>query len=239
MNARLARAALTLYPLAYRRRYGEEMAALLDQSPASAATVADLVRGAARAHLRPEPSVAAEVGREERLRLGVSSVLLCWALFAIAGLALYKTTENGAPEAGGGPGLLGGLHLGIEVLAAIGSVAVVVGAGPPVFIALREGAGRHRLRRLVRPGLLGIALPGRVVLLARVCAVAVVAAMFGITALTAAYLVTLVVAAPGFAGEANGPLGMVSVATSMAIALAAMIVISAPAAVGIRRAWAR
>jgi hypothetical protein len=211
MNARLARLALTLYPHAYRRRYGEEMAALLEDSPVSAAVIIDLLRGAARAHLRPEPAVAAEVGPDERLRLGLGSVLLCWVLFAIAGLALYKTTENGASEAGGEPGLLEGLHLSIQVLAALGSVAVVV-------------------------GLLGIAVPGRVVRLTGACAAVVVAAMIWIALLTVAYLVTVVVAAPGFAGEPNGPLGVVSVATSLAILSVAMFAVSVRAALGIRQA---
>jgi hypothetical protein len=237
VNARLARVALALYPLAYRRRYGEEMAALLEDSPVTAAAIVDLLRGAGRAHLRPEPAVAAEVDPEERLRLGLGSVLLCWALFALAGLALYKTTENGAPEAGGGPGLLGGLHLCIEVLAALGSVAVVVGAAPLVLLALRPGDGRHGIRRLGRRDLLTIALPGRLLLVARACATVVVAAMVGIAVLTAAYLVTVVAAAPGFAGEPNGPLGLVSVAASLAILMVAMLAVSVPAALGMRRAW--
>ena len=292
MNARLARVALTLYPLAYRRRYGEEMATLLEDSSVSAGTVVDLVRGAARAHLRPEPAVAAEVGPDERLRLGLGSVLLCWVLFALAGLAFYKTTETGGPEGGGGPGLLGALHSAIQILAALGSVVVVVGAAPLVFIALREAAGRPELRRLARRalayvatfavataalvlvaggnatlpggidalilaawslvalacgvgcakaarrGLLAIALPGRVSRLASVCATVVVAAMVGILVLTATYLITLAAAAPDFAGEANGPLGTVSVAASLAIALAAMLVICAPAAIRLRGVWA-
>jgi hypothetical protein len=124
VNARLARVALILYPLAYRRRYGEEMATLLEDSSVSAGTVVDLVRGAARAHLRPEPAVAAEFGPDERLRRGLGSVLLCWVLFALAGLAFYKTTETGGPEGGGGPGLLGALHSAIQILAAFGSVSV-------------------------------------------------------------------------------------------------------------------
>jgi hypothetical protein len=213
VSARLARLALALYPLAYRRRYGEEMATLLEDSAPSAATIVDLLRGAARAHLRPEPAVAAEVGPDERLRLGVGSVLVCWVLFAIAGLALYKTTENGASEAGGAePGLLAGLHLCIQVLAALGSAAVVV-------------------------GLLEVALSGRVLRLARACATVVVAAMIGIAVLTVAYLLTAVIAAPAFAGEPNGPLGLVSVATSLAILSVAMLVLCVAAAVGIRRAW--
>jgi hypothetical protein len=236
MNARLARVALGLYPLAYRRRYGQEMGALLEDSPVTPAVIVDLLRGAARAHLRPEPAVATEVGPDERLRLGLGSVLLCWVLFAIAGLALYKTTENGASEAGGEPGLLEVLHLCIEVLAALGSVAVVVGAAPLVIIALRQGDGRPGLRRLTRRDLLKAVVPGRVVRLTGACAAVVVAAMIGIALLTVAYLVTLVVAAPGFAGEPNGPLGVVSVATSLAILSVAMFAVSVPAALGIRHA---
>jgi hypothetical protein len=293
VNARLARAALGLYPFAYRRRYGEEMATLLEDSPVSAVTVVDLVRGAARAHLRPEAAVAAEVGPDERLRLGVSWVLLCWVLFAIAGLVLYKTTEGGASEAAGGPGLLGGLHLAIQVLATVGSAAVVLGAAPLVFIALRQGSRRAGLRhlarvatanvavfsaataglvlvaggdatlpggvealilaawssvalvcgvgcaRVARRGLLEIAVPGRVVSFAAACATVVVAAMIGIVLLTSAYLVTLLAADPDFAAEPNGPLGAFSVATSLAILLAAMFAVSVPAALGIRRARAR
>jgi hypothetical protein len=291
MNARLARLALALYPLAYRRRYGEEMTTLLEDTPPSPAVIVDLLRGAARAHLRPEPAVAGEVGADERLRLGVGSVLLCWVLFALAGLALYKTTEGSASEGSGAPGLLNGLHLAIQALAALGSVAVVVAAAPLVFVALRQGAGRPELRRLTRlacgyvaafvagtaalvllaagtthsggvdalilaawslvalvcgvgcasvarRGLLEIDVPRRVVLLAGACATVVVAAMVGIALLTAAYLVALVAAAPGWAGEPNGPLGAVSVAMSVAIQLVAMAALSAPAAFGIRRAWA-
>ncbi len=61
--------------------------------------------------------------------------------------------------------------------------------------------------------------------------------MVGIALLTAAYLVTVVAAAPAFAGEPNGPLGLVSVATSLAILSVAMFALSVPAALGIRRAW--
>ncbi|HKZ15292.1 MAG TPA: hypothetical protein VJL81_15755, partial [Solirubrobacterales bacterium] len=139
MSARLARLALRLYPPAYRRRYGDEMEALLEDGGAGPGAVLDLLRGAIGAHLRPEPALAATVGREERLRRGLAAVLLCWAIFVIAGLAFYKTTE-GTPFEGVGetPSALGSLHLAIQILAAIGGVAVVVGAVPFVIAALRE-----------------------------------------------------------------------------------------------------
>jgi hypothetical protein len=279
-SGRLARLALALYPLAHRRRYGEEMATLVEDSGGSPGVVLDLMRGAARAHLRPEPARAREVGPEERRRLGISSVLLCWVLFALAGLAFYKTTEGPSFEGGGGaPGLLGTLHLAIQILAALGSAALVLGAAPLLRGAIRPAcacvvvfsAATAALVLLVRAipglpagvdalalgawslvalgcgigcalaarrGLFAIAPPPRLLALARACATVVVAAMVGIALLTAAYLVDLIATAPGLAGEPNGPLGLVSVAASLAIQLAAMAAVSVPAALAVRRAWA-
>jgi hypothetical protein len=148
VSARLARLALALYPLAYRRRYGAEMEALVEDSGASPGAVADLARGALRAHLRPEPAVAEEVGRDDRLRLGVSAILLCWVLFAFAGLALYKTTEGRSFRGlGDAPSLLGITHTGIQILAAVASLAVVLGAAPLVLAALRQAGSRPEARR--------------------------------------------------------------------------------------------
>ena len=290
MNAHLARLALALYPLAYRRRYGEEMTTLLEETPPSPAVIVDLLRGAARAHLRPEPAVAGEVGPDERLRLGVGSVLLCWVLFAVAGLALYKTTEGPAAEGGGTPGLLDGLHLAIQILAALGSVAVVLGAAPLVFVALRQGGGRpevrrvarrafgyvavfvaataalvvvaerdaprrrrradprrvvagrprmwDRLRGVARRGLLAIVVPPRVVLLAGACATVVVAAMVGIVLLTPSTWSPWSPPPPVSRANRTGRSAR-SAWPSLAILLAAMLAVSASAALGIRRAWAR
>jgi hypothetical protein len=147
VSARLARLALALYPLAYRRRYGEEMAALVEDQGATPRAIADLARGALRAHLRPEPSVAAALGRDERRRLALGAMLLWWVLFALVGLAFYKTTEGPSFEGSGAPGLLGPAHLGIEILAGIGSLAVVLGAAPLVLAALRQAGARPEARR--------------------------------------------------------------------------------------------
>jgi hypothetical protein len=150
VSARLARLALALYPLAYRRRYGEEMEALVEDQGASPRAVADLARGALRAHVRPEPAVRGSLRREDRVRLGVSAVLFCWVLFTLAGLALYKTTEGRSFEGlGGAPGLLGVARVGIQILAAAGSAAVVLGAAPLVVAALRQAGARPAARRAV------------------------------------------------------------------------------------------
>ena len=288
----LARRALALYPLAYRRRYGAEMEALVEDSGASPAVLADLARGAARAHLRPEPAVAGEVGPGERVRLGVSSVLLGWVCFVIAGLAFYKTTEGAGFEgAAGSPGFLGVAQHGIQILATLASLAVAIGAAPLVLAALRQAGPRTEARRATRlacacvatfvgagaalvvvaqaklglsggaealilaawtvlavacgigcalaarRGLLAIAVPRRVLLLALACATVVAVAMVGIAALTLAYGLDLVLAAPRLAGAANGPLGMPNVRVSLVLQLLVMVAAAAPAALGASRAW--
>jgi hypothetical protein len=148
MSARLAKLALALYPLAYRRRYGEEMAALVEDAGASPTAVADLLRGAVRAHLRPAAGLEAELGPDDRLRLGLSSVLLCWVVFSVAGLALYKTTEDHAfTVAADAHGLLGAAHLAIQLLALVAAAAVVLGAVPLIVIALRQARDRRAVER--------------------------------------------------------------------------------------------
>jgi hypothetical protein len=148
VNARLARLALAFYPLAYRRRYGEEMGALVEDSGASPRVVADLLRGALRAHLRPAPGVEAELGPDDRLRLGLSSILLCWIVFAVAGLGLYKTTEDhGFRAAGHDHRLLGVAHTAIQVLAVGATVAVLIGAAPLLVAALRQARDRRVVER--------------------------------------------------------------------------------------------
>ncbi len=149
-SRRLARLALALYPLAYRRRYGDEMEALIEDSGASPRAVADLLRGALRAHLRPAPGIERELGPDDRLRLGLSSILLCWVVFSVAGLGLYKATEGHA--FGASPHhhqLVGVAHLAIQVLAAGASLAVLLGAAPLVVAALRQARDRRAVERAV------------------------------------------------------------------------------------------
>ncbi len=291
MSARLARLALALYPLAYRRRYGAEMAALLEDAGATRATVYDLLRGAVRAHLRPEPGLGAQLGPDDRLRLGVSSVLLCWVVFSVAGLGLYKTTEDHAfGAAGDAHRLLAGAHVAIQLLALIASAAVLVGALPLVLAALRQARDRRAVERATvlaagclllfglataalvafaklgpapsdavdaaalaiwttlalgcgigcalagRLGLFAIVVPRDLLRVASACATLVVAGMAGIAVATGVYLIALIREAPELAGQHNGPLELVSVATSLGIQLAVMVAVAVPAGVGAARA---
>ncbi len=149
MRQHLARLALNLYPLAFRRRYGDEMRALLDDTPPRLSTLLDLLRGALVAHLRP-PTGLTELDLGDRLRASTSGVLACWVAFAAAGFGFYKTTED-APfsAAGNAHPLLGGAHVAIQVLAIAASCAVVAGALPLIAVALRQARRQPALRTLV------------------------------------------------------------------------------------------
>ncbi len=150
MSRRLAELALRLYPLAFRRRYGEELRALLDESPPHGLAVLDLLRGALAAHLRPTAAAAGLVDSADRLRASMSGQLACWVLFAAAGFGFYKTTED-APfmAAGHAHPLLGVVHVAVQVMAIVASGAVLAGALPLILAALNQARRQPTLRRLV------------------------------------------------------------------------------------------
>jgi hypothetical protein len=150
MSPRLARLALRAYPLAFRRRYGEEMCALLEETPTGAGTVLDLLRSALVAQLHPPAGLAGVLDTGDRLRASTSGVLACWVAFVAAGFGFYKTTEDHPFEvAGNAHTLLGGAHLTIQTLAVVGSVAVLVGALPLIVAALLQAHRQPSLRVLV------------------------------------------------------------------------------------------
>lgn len=156
MTRRLAFLSLHLYPLAFKRRYEEEIRALLEQTEPRARTVFDLLRGALLAHVRSEHACE----RDDRLRVGASGVLACWVVFAAAGFGYYKTTEDEPfTRAGDAHALLGVAHGSIQALAALGSLAVILGAAPLVFAALaqaRRDGDRLRLLVCVPPAALTV-----------------------------------------------------------------------------------
>lgn len=150
MSRRLAELALRFYPLAFRRRYGEELRVLLEESPPRRLAVPDLARGALVAHLRPTAAVAGYVDTAERLRASMSAQLACWGAFAAVGFGFYKTTED-APftAAGRAHPLLGVTHVLIQVMAVVASAAVVAGALPLILAALNRARREPSIRRLL------------------------------------------------------------------------------------------
>lgn len=157
MTGRLARWALKLYPLGFQRRYGDEMRALLDQTPARLTTLLDLLRGAFSAHLHPPEGLEGLVGVSDRLRASTTGVLACWVIFAAAGFGFYKTTEDAQfAAAGNAHGLLGGAHVAVQILAIIASSAVMLGALPLIVLALAQARREPSLRGLVSTPILAV-----------------------------------------------------------------------------------
>ena len=144
MSGRLAKAALAFYPLAYRRRYGEEMEALVEEGRPGIRGSLDLLRSALLAHLRPVRGVSSAIGPEDRLRLSATAILASWIVFAAAGIAFCKTTE-GHQFANAAAGL-GGFRFAVQTLAVIASVALSIAALPLVLAALRGAATDRNLR---------------------------------------------------------------------------------------------
>jgi hypothetical protein len=150
MTARLARLALNLYPVAYRRRYGEEMRTLLEDQPATARTALDLIRGALLAHVHPQNAPTGAVDPADRIRASASGVLMCWVLFAAAGFAFYKTTEDQPFSAADYTHpVLRDAHVTVQAVALMASALVVLGALPLIAAALVRARRDPGVRRSV------------------------------------------------------------------------------------------
>jgi len=150
VRRRLAHLAVALYPLGFRRRYGEEMHAVIDDSVPRARSFIDLLRGAAAAHLRPPAAAAGTLDAPEVIRGSASGILACWVLFAFAGFGFYKTTEDSSFSGAQHAHLvLGAAHLTVQAVAVLASLAVVAGALPLILAALWSAREQPGLRRLV------------------------------------------------------------------------------------------
>jgi hypothetical protein len=135
---------LSLYPEAWRERYGDEMCALIDDSPPSAAAILNLLRGALTAHLRPlGTSVPAS-----RARGTISYVLGCFIVFCFFGAGFAKTSENFDYTERAHP-LLGVSHAVILIAAILAAGALMLAAAPLVIASLVQ-ARRTREPALIR-----------------------------------------------------------------------------------------
>lgn len=140
---------VSLYPEAWRDRYGEEMSALLDQTPPSITATLDLLRGALTAHLRPLASSAPAA----RARGTIAHVLGCFIVFCFFGSGFAKTTENYDYTEHVHP-LLGIFHSVILIAAIVAATALALAAAPLVLASLAQA------RRTREPALMKlIAVP--------------------------------------------------------------------------------
>jgi hypothetical protein len=155
---------LALYPAAWRGRYGDELDALIldmqaDGRDTGARIGSDLLRSALRERLRGagDPS--------GRVRGGASLVLWAWALFAIAGMIVVKTTEHWQQALPRHTAA----HVAFSVFQLVAIVASLAVAGgialtlPAAWRLLQErGWARIRTRALVAAALTVVVVAGLV-----------------------------------------------------------------------------
>ncbi|MCU6480650.1 hypothetical protein [Arthrobacter sp. A2-55] len=119
----LARLALRAYPPSFRARYGGELAALVEEMPASARTTADLFGGALRAWVRP--TFNGPDGKRLRLQATVSTTWIAWCAAFLIVPALNKALLDPA-----GPDTVAavrGLMDAASVLLCLGWVIALLG----------------------------------------------------------------------------------------------------------------
>jgi hypothetical protein len=163
---------LALYPAAWRRRYGDELDALIADMHADGRDTGwrvrtDVLRAAARERLRGghrgEPS--------RRIRGGASLVLWAWALCVLAGAIVAKTSEHWQRSLYGHPASIAKVAFaGLTVMAVTAAVLVAAGIAltlPAAVQFLREGGwSRIRSRALIAAGLTAAAVAATIALVA-------------------------------------------------------------------------
>jgi hypothetical protein len=135
---------LRLYPPAWRARYGEELAALLEMSVCSPFVLLDVLRGAFDAHLHPE--LVAEKGpyhMPTRLRASEIAVFAAFILFVVAGIGFQKSGED-IMKVDASNAAINIPYLLVEGGAVVALLAVLAGGLPIAFAALRDALAHRR-----------------------------------------------------------------------------------------------
>jgi hypothetical protein len=154
----LARAALGLYPAAWRARYGDEVRALVEDSGAGLRTIASLAWRAIPAWVWPARHLW---DRPARMRASLATVLVAWT--ALIGLALvFVQLTQAQPSLQGLTPLrhpiIGWSYWVFDGAVAVSVLAVAVG-GLPLWLAMMRGARNDHRRRDVACLLSPVAVP--------------------------------------------------------------------------------
>ena len=144
----MKRALLSLYPEAWRRRYGAELEALLEDDPPGPRATLDLIRGALTAHLHPLPGQASEAGA----RNAITGPLACFICFCFVGAGFAKATEDPSfRHAARVHPLIGTAHDAALVAALVAAACLAVAALPLAWRAVTAAwrSSDRELRGLV------------------------------------------------------------------------------------------
>ncbi len=144
---------LRWYPPEWRRRYGDELLALLDDTYGDAKIPAAehralVVRGAVerwRVFAASSPTLATE----DRIRAGSLLVGVGWAFFIVAGCIFAKFAEGWRVATKGSDAIVPSVGYALVVLAAVVATAVIACVGAaltPSFVRLVRGGSWSRVR---------------------------------------------------------------------------------------------
>lgn len=142
---------LRLYPRAWRERYADEVAAVLEQRPSSPWTLIDVLAGACDAHLHRDLLPERLVSTGHRIRNGEIAVFCAFVLFCFAWapiqrmrdpLPVWESVVRTHPE------ILAALNV-VNLFGVLASVAILVGGLPILYAALRSAAQARRWKVLL------------------------------------------------------------------------------------------
>jgi hypothetical protein len=136
---------LRLYPPSWRKRYGEEFVALLEQCQPSPMLLFDVALGALDARIAPQDMTGRILKMIDRPRRTAITVFCAYIAFVVAGMGFQKMTEepNKAGFARAYPAI-GISFTVVEVGAAVALLAVVAGGLPIAYAALRYALAARR-----------------------------------------------------------------------------------------------
>ncbi len=141
----LARAALALYPPAWRARYGDEVLTLLDESGGGLRAVVSVARRAMPAWVWPPGHLH---DRHARVRASLATALVAWSVLAGLALLFAQLTQQQGFRPLGHP--IVGWSYAIFDAALAASALTVAGGGMPLWLLmLRQARREHSARDTV------------------------------------------------------------------------------------------
>ncbi|HXB47145.1 MAG TPA: hypothetical protein VNW50_05230 [Streptosporangiaceae bacterium] len=141
-KSRLARAALRLYPPAWRARYGAEVLALLDDTGGGMAAALGLAWRALPAWIWPPRQLH---DRDARMRASLGTVLVAGAMLAGVCLVFAQLTQFQGFMAHGSAVVVGSYAI-FDAAMAVCALAAAVGGLPLWLVMLRRARREHRAR---------------------------------------------------------------------------------------------
>jgi hypothetical protein len=154
-RSRLARAAMLLYPPAWRARYGEEIAVLLDDSGGGLGAMLSLVWHALPAWIWPPEHLHDRVGR---MRASLGTVLAAWSALVGISLVFVQLTQFQGFRPAGHP-IISWCYAIIDGALAVSALSAAAG-GLPLWLLMLRRARRERRTRDTFYLLLPVIAPG-------------------------------------------------------------------------------